>query len=632
MEDEARVTEDLNLKQIADSLPDGPGVYRFLDEQGRVVYVGKAKSLKKRTGSYFSGTHAPRVAAMLRQARSLEFTLTETENEALILEANLIKQFKPPYNVLLKDDKSHPYLFLNVGHPFPRLSLYRGTRREGGRFFGPYPSVHAVRDTLKWLQKVFPIRQCNDTQFANRSRPCLQYQIKRCSGPCCGREDAENYGRRVKELVMFLEGRDRTIERDLKQSMWQAAEALDFEEAARLRDRLRCLEQVQDRRRLNLSRELDLDVVVVLGQDGVVVALFLFIRHGLLLGSRGFFPENTADVPIGEAMGSFLAQYYANPENRFGQGTGGRQTTWPPEEILVNVALPDPEWLTAVLTRLRGTQVRLSRPLRGEKKVLLELAEKNAQELLLRRITSQNARGRELVQLARILEMDQVPERIEAFDISHFQDAHPSGSQVVCTAAGFQKQEYRRYAIQDESLPDDTARMAEVLSRRLRALKDQEGTDAKENPLPWPDLILLDGGMGQLNAVLAIAEELQVDGIQFCAIAKGPQRNAGRERLFLPQRDAPIILPHDAPVLMLLQKIRDEAHRFAIGFHRVRRKKEQRQSLLDDIPGIGPKKKKALLRHFGSVRAIGEAGPEALTTVEGISPELARRIEAHLKK
>ncbi|MBF0347278.1 MAG: excinuclease ABC subunit UvrC [Magnetococcales bacterium] len=620
------------LKQFAESLPDGPGVYRFLDEQGRVVYVGKAKSLKKRTGSYFSGTHAPRVAAMLRQARSLEFTLTGTENEALILEANLIKQFKPPYNVLLKDDKSHPYLHLNVGHPFPRLSLYRGSRREGGRFFGPYPSVHAVRDTLKWLQKVFPIRQCSDAQFANRSRPCLQFQIKRCTGPCCGRETREEYDHRVKSLVSFLEGRDKTIEREMKQAMWAAAEALDFEEAARLRDRLHCLERVQDRRRLNLSRELDLDAAVVLKQDGVVVAMFLFVRHGLLLGSRGFFPENAAEVAVEEVMGSFLAQYYSNPENRFGQGSGGKDATWPPPEILINVDLPDQEWLEAVLTRLRGSSVRMLRPLRGEKRTLLEMGEKNAGELLLRRIGVQNARGRELMQLARILEMDQVPERIEAYDISHFQDAQPSGSRIVFSAEGFQKHAYRRYAIQDETLPDDTARMAEVLSRRLLALKQPEGADEQEIAAQWPDLILLDGGLGQLNAVLEVADELQVDGIQFCAIAKGPQRNAGRERLFLPGRDAPIILPHDAPVLLLLQNIRDEAHRFAIGFHRVRRKKELRRSLLDDIPGIGSKKKQALLRRFGSVKALCEADIDSLMTVEGISMELARRIEQHLKK
>ncbi|HIJ82823.1 MAG: Excinuclease ABC subunit C [Magnetococcales bacterium] len=621
-----------DLKAAAESLPEWPGVYRFLDETGRVVYVGKAKNLKKRASSYFSGSHAPRVMAMLRQARKLEMTVTETENEALILEANLIKQFKPPYNVLLKDDKSHPYLHLNVEHPFPRLSLYRGQRREAGRFFGPYPSVHAVRDTLKWLQNVFPIRQCGNLQFSNRSRPCLQYQIKRCTGPCCGREAKEAYALRVEQLILFLEGRDKTIERDIKKAMWEASEALDFEAAARLRDRLHCLKQVQDRRRLNLSRELDLDVVVVLKQDGVAVVLFLFVRRGLLLGIRSFFPENVADVAVDEVMGSFMGQYYSNPFNRFEQGSGGGDTTWPPPEILVNVDLPDAAWLAGVLTRLRGSNVHFLRPMRGEKRVLLEMGEKNAGELLLRRIGTHNAQGRDLMQLARVLDMDQVPERIEAYDISHFQDAQPSGSLVVFTVDGFQKGAYRRFAIQDETLADDTARMAEVLSRRLLALKEGQGGEGGDIAQPWPDLILLDGGVGQLNAVLEIALELQVDGIVFCAIAKGPQRNAGRERLFLPGRDEAIILPHDSPVLMLLQKIRDEAHRFAVGFHRVRRKKEQRRSLLDDIPGIGLKKKRALLRQFGSVRAIQEAGTETLMTVQGISSELARRIEQHLKK
>lgn len=619
-----------DLKEVAESLPDGPGVYRFLDEEGRVVYVGKAKNLRKRTSSYFIGSHGPRTLAMLRQARKLEMTLTETENEALILEANLIKRYKPPYNVLLKDDKSHPYLHLNHQHSFPRLSLYRGQRKEEGRFFGPYPSVHAVRDTLKWLQKVFPIRQCSDLQFANRSRPCLQYQIKRCTAPCCGREAAEDYAVRVSNLVLFLEGRDKTIERDMKKAMWQASEALDFEEAARLRDRLHCLKHVQDRRRLNLSKELDLDVAVVLKQDNVVIALFLFVRHGLLLGSRSFFPENAADVMVEEVMSTFLAQYYANPDNRFDQGSGKVGGTWPPPEVLINVDVAEEEWLAQVLTRLRGSMVHFLRPVRGEKRQLLEMAEKNAGELLLRRIGYHSLQSRDRMELGRIMEMAQIPERIEAYDISHFQGTHAVGSLVVFTAQGFQKEAYKRYALDDDTLADDTARMAEVLERRLLALKEGEGEDGIAQP--WPDLILLDGGVGQLNAVLSVVAELQVDGITFCAIAKGPQRNAGRERLFLQGRESPIILPHGSSVLLLLQKIRDEAHRFAVGFHRVRRQKEQRRSVLDEIPGIGLKKKRALLRRFGSVSAMQEVDTESLMSVQGISAELARRIEQHLKK
>lgn len=623
------------LKAAAESLPDLPGVYRFLDGSGRVVYVGKAKNLKKRATSYFTGSHGPRVVAMIRQARKLEMTVTETENEALILEANLIKRFKPPYNVLLKDDKSHPYLHLSVGHPFPRLSLYRGNRRESGRFFGPYPSVHAVRDTLKWLQKVFPVRQCRDLQFSNRSRPCLQYQIKRCTGPCCGREESHRYAERVENLVLFLEGRDKNIEKSMKKAMWEASEAFNFEEAALLRDRLHCLNQVQDRRRLNLSRELDLDAAVVMKQDGIAVAVLLFVRRGLLLGSRNFFPENATDVAVEEVMGSFLAQYYSNPENRFEQGSAGRNATWPPPEILTNVDLPDETWLASVLSRLRGSSVHFVRPLRGEKRTLLEMGEKNAMEALLQHLGTRRSQGRDMMQLAQVLGMEHLPERIEAYDISHFQGDQPTGSLVVYTASGFQKEAYRRYSLQDETLADDTARMAEVLERRLLALKQsQTGDDENKGTAVqhWPDLILLDGGVGQLDAVLEVAAELQVDGIMFCAIAKGPQRNAGRERLFLPERDAPIILPHDSPVLLLLQRIRDEAHRFAVGFHRVRRKKEQRRSLLDDIPGIGLKKKRALLHRFGSVRALQEADVETLATVQGISIDLARRIEQHLKK
>lgn len=614
------------LREVAHDLPDGPGVYRFLDLEGRVVYVGKAKSLKKRTSSYFSGSQVARTLAMLRHAVALEFTLTETENEALILEANQIKQFKPPYNVLLKDDKSHPYLYLNVSHPFPRLALYRGLKCQDGRYFGPYPSVHAVRDTLKWLQKVFPIRQCSDGQFSNRSRPCLQYQIKRCTAPCCGREAGEAYGLRVKELVGFLEGRDKGMERETKKAMWAAAEALDFEEAARLRDRLHCLTQVQDKRRLNLSQDVDLDVAVVVKQDGLAVALFLFVRHGLLLGSRSFFPENAEEAGIEEIMESFLAQYYANPSNRIEQGSAGSRGMWPPSEIMVNVELDDDTWLCSVLSRLRGSVVRLLRPQRGEKRILLEMAEKNALEVLLRRLGSHKAQGRDLLQLAQVLEMEQMPELIEAYDISHFQDAEPSGSQVVFTQEGFRKELYRRYAIRDESLADDTARMAEVLRRRLLSLKESQGGEH------WPDVILLDGGLGQLQAVMEVADDLQTDGIVFCAIAKGPQRNAGRERLFLPGREEAIVLPHHSPVLHLLQRIRDEAHRFAIGFHRVRRKKRQHVSVLDAIPGIGAGKKRALLRQFGSVAAVRAADVTELATVPGISAELASRIKQHLEE
>ncbi|MBF0447131.1 MAG: excinuclease ABC subunit UvrC [Magnetococcales bacterium] len=604
-------------------LPGRPGVYRYLDSAGKVLYVGKAKELKKRVSSYFSGTNTPRVQAMLIQATNLEITVTDSENEALILEANLIKRFRPPYNVLLKDDKTYPYLRLSLDHDYPRLSLHRGRRTKSGRYFGPYPTVHALRETLKLLQGIFPIRQCNDRQFDNRSRPCLQYQIKRCSGPCCDRVSQEKYSGWVGDLVLFLEGRDRALERSLKQSMWRAAEALDFEQAGFIRDQLKHMEQIQDQRRLNLSKELDLDVVAGVEIAGRMAIQVFFVRQGTNLGNRSFFPENGSDLSAQEVLGSFLAQYYANPEYRM---SGGGKAGWPPPEILVNQAIGEIEWLNAALSRLRGGRVRIHQPQRGEKRRLVKMAEVNA-EVEYKRQQNQPGNHRQvLTALKKLLSLPQPPDRIEAYDISHFHSSEPVGSLVVFGPDGFKKNSYRRFVIKDLSATDDTARMREMLTRRFLRLKREDESRSEGDAQvdrDWPDLVLLDGGVGQLNAVLNVAEELQVDGVTFCAIAKGPDRNAGRERLFLPDRDEPIILPLDSPVLFLLQNIRDEAHRFAVGFHRVRRAKTQVRSVLDEIPGVGPKRKRSLLKRFGSVQGVREAGVEGIKHVEGISEELA---------
>ena len=624
-----------DLKGTVAALPLRPGVYRFVGEAGRVLYVGKAKSLKKRVSSYFRGAPpSPRIAAMLEQARGLEVTVTVTESEALILEANLIKRFHPPFNVLLKDDKSHPYLHLSTDHPFPRLALYRGGRTEKGRFFGPYPSVQAVRETLRWLQKVFPIRQCDDGQHENRSRPCLQYQIKRCGAPCCGRIDAAAYGELVGELILFLEGRERQLSDALKQAMWQAARERAFERAAHLRDRIQAMALIQDQRRVNLSRNRDLDVVCVAGDgadgggDGFAVQLF-HIRGGINLGNRNFFPENTQGLDAGEMLASFLALYYTGAAATDGaDGEGGRAV---PEEILISHGLPDSRWLAEALGGLRGGRVRLHRPLRGEKRRLLEMAQLNAEQALAQRARRRGSHAALLAGLAAALGLEDVPERIEAYDISHIQDSDPVGSLVVFGPDGWRKNGYRRFAIKDPSLADDTARMAEVLTRRFTGLK-KAGDGAAEEGGVWPDLVLLDGGRGQLNAALEVAADLQLDGVRFCAIAKGPERNAGRERLFLPERESPVVLPERSPVLFLLQNIRDEAHRFAIGFHRNRRERKQTGSVLDRIPGVGGVRKKRLLRHFGSVRAIRAATASDLTVVPGVSIALAESIVALLQE
>lgn len=609
------------------ALPPESGVYRYLDGLGKVLYVGKAKHLKKRVASYFSGQNSPRITAMLAQAQGLEITVTDSENEALILEANLIKRFRPPYNVLLKDDKSYPYLRLNLDHEFPRLSLHRGRRNKSGRYFGPYPTIHALRETLKLLQAVFPIRQCHDRQFANRQRPCLQFQIKRCSGPCCGRVAADKYGEWVADLVQFLEGKDRALEKALTKKMWEAAEARQFEDAGFLRDRLQFMAKIQDQRRLNLSRELDLDVIACLALPGGVAIQIFFVRQGLNLGNRSFFPNNTDDLNEQQILETFLTQYYANPDYRMESAS---KSGWPPPEILLNHQLPDKHLLEAALGGLRGGRVKISQPMRGEKRQLIKMAELNAQIEHKRRKNSTGSYQKILLALKELLDLSQPPERIEAYDISHIQSSEPVGSLVVFTQDGFKNSSYRRFIIKDSAARDDTARMGEVLTRRFLRLKQKDTTGGEESDkqkdAQWPDLVLLDGGVGQLNAVLAVAEELQVDGVTFCAIAKGPDRNAGRERLFLPDRVDPIILAHDSPVLHLLQNIRDEAHRFAVGFHRVRRAKSQIRSLLDDIPGVGAKRKKAIISRFGSVQGVREAGVEALIEVDGISEELAHNI------
>ncbi|MBF0196006.1 MAG: excinuclease ABC subunit C, partial [Magnetococcales bacterium] len=391
--------------QIA-TLPLQAGVYRFLDEESRVLYVGKAKHLKKRVGSYFSGKNGPRIQAMVNLAIALEITVTDSENEALILEANLIKRFRPPYNVLLKDDKSYPYLRLNLEHDFPRLSLHRGRRSKPGRYFGPYTSINELRETLKNLQSIFPIRQCTDGQFANRSRPCLQYQIKRCSAPCCDRVEDEKYQGWVRDLVQFLEGKDRALEKSLKKRMWQASEACKFEDAGAYRDQLKFMASVQDQRRLNLTRELDLDVVACIAMpDGAAAIQIFFVRQGINLGNRSFFPDNTEELQETQVLEAFIAQYYSNPEYRM---ESGGKSGWPPPEILVNHPLEESQWLSAALSRLRGGVVRIIKPMRGEKRRLIKMAEVNAEVEHKRRKSSSNSHKAVLKELQKLLELPQL--------------------------------------------------------------------------------------------------------------------------------------------------------------------------------------------------------------------------------
>ncbi|MBF0212789.1 MAG: excinuclease ABC subunit UvrC [Magnetococcales bacterium] len=608
-------------RETVESLPESPGVYRFLDADGQVLYVGKAKVLKKRVGSYFHGSNSARIQAMLAKARDLAIVVTATEQDALILEANLIRRLQPPYNVLLKDDKSHPWLRLTIDHPFPRLTLHRGPRQPKERYFGPYPSVHAVRETLKWLQGIFPLRQCEDRQFSTRKRPCLQHQIKRCHAPCMGLIDAERYGQWVREAILFLEGRDRQLTEGLTRSMWEASEQRRFEDAARVRDRIKAIAYVQDRRRANLKEGTDLDVICIATGSGPASVQVFFVRDGINLGNQSHFPENTEEMEPAEALEAFIAQFYA-PAESASEGSAP-ETPLPPPEILINLPLPEQSWMASTLSGLRGGPVRLRVPERGEKRRLVELALTNAETARVRRMSGKRANRQLLAELAAVLELPRPPERIEAFDVSHFQDQHVVASMAVFGPEGMMKRAYRRFSIKDPASVDDTSRMAEVLSRRFRA--------AEANGVDWPDLVLLDGGKGQLNAVLEVAGEQGITGVSFCAIAKGPDRDAGKETLFLPGRREPVILSERSPVLFLLQNIRDEAHRFAVTYHRSSRERGQVRSVLDEIPGIGPNRKRELLRHFGSVRAIRQARIEDLTAIPGISPALAEIIVHHLQ-
>nr|CRH04995.1 excinuclease ABC subunit C [Candidatus Magnetococcus massalia] len=601
------------LKAEVRLLPLKPGVYRFFDHEGHIIYVGKAKALRNRVGSYFTqqAGHSAKTQVMVKLIRRLETTVTATENDALLLEANLIKQHQPRYNVLLKDNKSYPYLHLTTQHDFPRLALYRGDRKEAGRFFGPYPSVHAVRNTLKWLQKIFPVRQCEDTQYNHRTRPCLQYQIHRCGGPCCDRISQEKYGAIVAEVVLFLEGKDKQLVKALQQQMWQLAEARDFEGAGRIRDRIAQIKLIQEKRRLNLTGHVDLDAMSIAVEGGQTVVQLFFVRGGINLGNRAYYPDSRGEEDVSAILQAFINQFYLERP--------------PPTEVLIDRELPEQELLQSALSERLGKRVRLHRPERGEKRSLVAMAAENALQSVRQQQAGQVQNRVLLEALQAEFNMPEQPSRIEIYDNSHIQDSEAVGAMVVFGPEGFIKNQYRKFNLEASGAADDTARMEVVLTRRFKRLK--EGDEAN-----WPDLVLLDGGIAQLNTALRVAEELQLSrgDVLFCAIAKGPERNAGREQLFLPDMTEPTILPHNSPLLMFLQRVRDEAHRFVIGYHRQKRGKRQTQSALDAIPGIGPKRKKALLHTFGSVRGVSQASLEEIAKVSGFSMELAQQVLEHL--
>ncbi len=600
------------------TLPSSPGVYRMLDRKGDAVYVGKARNLKARVQHYTNlGNLSTRLRRMVADTTALEVVVTHTEVEALLLENNLIKKLMPRYNVLLRDDKSFPYIHVTSGHEFPQLAKYRGARGEPGEFFGPFASAGAVKRTLIALQRAFLLRSCSDSIFAARTRPCLLYQIKRCSAPCVGRIDREAYGKLVEDARNFLRGRSSEIQQQLAERMQRLSEALDFEAAAVLRDRIRALTHVQGHQDVAVEGLQDADVIAAHQAGGNTCIQVFFFRGGQNWGNRAYFPSHDKQLTLEEVLAAFLGQFY--------------ETKPPPRLILLSHEPVDAALISEALSVKAGTRVHLLMPQRGDKRNIVEHALVNAREALARRMAESATQQRLLEEVAELFGLEGPPQRIEVYDNSHIQGAQPVGAMVVAGPEGFIKNAYRKFNIRGTepdagTAPiapgDDYGMMREVFTRRFgRALKEDPARESGG----WPDLVMIDGGEGQLAAAQQVLADLGIADVPLVAIAKGPDRDAGRERFFLPGKP-PRGLDPKSPVLYYLQRLRDEAHRFAIGSHRARRIRAIGTSPLDEIPGIGAKRKKALLHHFGSARGVARAGLADLTQVEGISETVAKKI------
>ena len=583
-------------------LTEGPGVYRMLNADAEVMYVGKAKNLRRRVGSYFTRASNRRIASMVSQIRSIEITATHTESEALLLENNLIKEHKPRYNVLLRDDKSYPYLFLS-SETYPRLAFHRGARKQKGRYFGPYPSAGAVRETLQLLQKLFPVRQCEDSYFRNRSRPCLQYQIERCTAPCVGFVTPERYAQDVRDTELFLEGKASDVVARWIDKMEHAARDLAFEEAAHLRDQIATLRKVQDKQYVSGERG-DLDIVAVAVDAGQACVQLFFVRNGRNLGNKSLFPRSGDGADEAEIASAFIAQYYL-----------GKAV---PNEILVNVEPEDRPILEESLSRQADRKVTIQARPRGDRARWLKMAVDNARLALASRLATGSSARRRVEALQDALDLPERPTRMECFDISHIQGDQTVASCVVFVDGSPAKADYRRFNIRGITPGDDYAAMQQALERRYRRIMDGEGK--------LPDVLLIDGGLGQLNAARGILADLGVEGVSLIGVAKGPDRRPGMEQLFLLGRPGALILSADSPALHLVQQIRDEAHRFAISGHRAQRARARKTSRLEQIPGLGPKKRRELLRQFGGLQGVLGAGVDDLVKVRGISRNLAETI------
>ncbi|WP_432201915.1 excinuclease ABC subunit UvrC [Erythrobacter sp. W53] len=599
------------IRETVKTLKPQPGVYRMLDTRGDVLYVGKARSLKARVANY---THVAgltnRLQRMVSQTRRMEIVTTGSEAEALLLEAQLIKRYRPPFNVLLRDDKSFPFILLRSDHEFPRIMKHRGARRTKGNYYGPFASAGSVNTTINALQKLFLLRSCTDSFFNNRDRPCLLYQIKRCSAPCVGRIDADGYGELMQEAKDFLSGKSGAVQAKIEKQMAKAAEDLDFETAAILRDRLRAATFIQGSQAINASGVGDADVFAIASKNGQVGIQSFFIRGGQNWGHRAFFPTHTKDIEEDQVLANVILQFY--------------EEVPPPPMVLVDRELPETELIEAALSELADKKVKLSVPQRGDRRKLMNQASRNAVDALDRRLAESGTKAKLNRELAEFLELDEPPQRIEVYDNSHIQGAKAVGAMIVASPEGFEKSQYRKFNIKSAQTNDDFGMMREVMERRFtRAMKDDPD---REKAGVWPDLVLLDGGKGQMSTVRSTLAELGIEDVPLIAIAKGPHHGReGREVFHFPDGREKT-LPTNSPLLYHLQRLRDEVHRYAIGAHRAKRSKAITASPLDEIPGIGPARKRALLLHFGTASKVRAASLEDLQRAPGVSDKVAQQI------
>ena len=593
------------------TLDNSPGVYRMLGEKGAVLYVGKARNLKKRVSNYAKPAgHSPRIARMISETASMMFLTTKTETEALLLEQNLIKQLKPRYNVLLRDDKSFPNILVSQQHGFPQIKKHRGAKKEKGNYYGPFASAGAVNRTLNQLQKVFLLRNCTDATFESRTRPCLLYQIKRCAAPCVGYVDAGEYGALVRDAERFLQGKSTKVQVKLAQQMDQASATLEFERAAALRDRIKALTQIQQAQGINPRGVTEADVIALHMDGGQACVQVFFIRANQNWGNRDYYPRTVTGAETAEVLQAFVGQFYATKD--------------PPRSVILSHPIEDPDLMQAALSSKVGHKVEILLPKRGEKAELVANAARNARESLARKMSETATQTKLLNGLAEALDLDAPPTRIEVYDNSHIQGSHAVGAMIVAGREGFIKSQYRKFNIRGDTLTpgDDFGMMKEVLTRRFQRLLKE---DPDRESGSWPDLLLIDGGAGQVSAVAQIMAEQGVEDIAMVGVAKGLDRDAGKEE-FHRTGKRPIALRHNDPVLYFVQRLRDEAHRFAIGTHRAKRAKAIGATPLDDVAGVGATRKRALLSHFGSAKAVSRAGLSDLKAVDGISDAMAETI------